>query len=179
LDQARFAKLSEFYRDHHAGKTIGFGPGAHRLTAAFDAIKETAEHLVTTGQARQGDARVEYDLLRKTRISIRFGKLNHCTMDENNPVGAMCLEGNVKIPDGHRGPLIDRCQPGRCANSIIGPAHLAIWKAEKTSLLTLLKNRRLPSGRRALIDRQLEDVQAVIDRAEDTSPGRTGQRNQP
>jgi hypothetical protein len=67
-DQARFARLSEFYDDHHAGKTIGFSPGAKKLTEAFDAIKETAQHLVETGKARQGGARVEHDLLRKMRI---------------------------------------------------------------------------------------------------------------
>jgi hypothetical protein len=166
LDEARFAKLSEFYDDHHAGKTIGFGPGADRLTATFDAIKQSAHDLVDRGAARQGDARVEYDLLRKARISIRFGQLNHCTLDKNNPAGAKCMEGDVIIPGGHRGPLIDRCQPDRCANSIIGPAHLPIWKAEKTSLLKLLSATKLPPARRALLERQHQDVQAVIDRAE-------------
>ena len=121
---------------------------------------------MATGRARQGDRRVEQDLLRKARISIRFGKLNHCAVNETNPVGAKCLEGDVKIPEGHRGPLIDRCQPGRCANSIIAPAHLSIWNAEKASLLTLLKDPKLPSCRRAALDRQVEDVQTVIDRTE-------------
>ncbi|GAA2255234.1 hypothetical protein GCM10010402_08130 [Actinomadura luteofluorescens] len=166
VDTARFERLSEFFDDYKAGKTIGFGPGVDKLTAAFDAIQQTAEEMVATGQARQGDARVERDLLRKFRISIRFGTLNHCTLDENNPVGAKCLEGTVKIPEGHRGPLVDRCQPGRCANSIIGPEHLPIHKAEKSSLLRLRQDTKLPEGRRALIDRQLAEVQAVIDRAE-------------
>ncbi|GAB3977511.1 hypothetical protein GCM10029978_067420 [Actinoallomurus acanthiterrae] len=166
VEHGRFERLSDFYDAHHGGENIGFGPGADQLKKAFDDVKTQMEELVATGKARQGDRRVEQDLLRKARISIRFGKLNHCTVNEANPVGAKCLEGNVRIPDGHRGPLIDRCQPGRCANSITSPAHLPIWKAERASLRKLKQDKKLPAVRQALIDRQLEDVQAVIDRAE-------------
>ncbi|MEU0482830.1 hypothetical protein ABZ260_27050 [Streptosporangium sp. NPDC006013] len=166
VDQARFTRLSEFYDDYHAGKTIGFGPGVGKVTAAFDAVKEAAREREANGLARQGDARVEYDLLRKARISIRFGTLNHCTMDDNNPVGAKCLEDEVIVPDGHRGPLQDRCRPGRCANSVIGPEHLPIWTAEKNSLLRLLDVGKLPPPRRIALQRQLDDAQAVIDRTE-------------
>lgn len=55
------------------------------MTAAFDAVKHSL-------QAKGGDKRIEYDLLRKTRLSIRFGKLNHCTFDETNPTSAKCLQ---------------------------------------------------------------------------------------
>ncbi|NRQ39375.1 hypothetical protein HII36_47265 [Nonomuraea sp. NN258] len=145
---------------------MGFGPGADHLKAQFDDVKAAMTDLVANGKARQGDRRVELDLLRKARISIRFGKLNHCTVNEANPVGAKCLEDVVKIPDGHRGPLIDRCQPGRCANSIIGPEHLLIWRSEKASLDRLRQDGKLPAVRRAALERQAEDVQEVIDRAE-------------
>ncbi len=50
-------------------------------------------------------------MLRKTRISLRLGKLNHCTFDESNLAGAACLEAAIP-PPGHAGPLIDRCRPG-------------------------------------------------------------------
>ncbi|WP_045740349.1 site-specific integrase [Actinoplanes rectilineatus] len=165
VDQARFATLREFYDEHHAGKVIGFGPAADKITATFDAIRETAQQMVANGQARQGDARVEHDLLRKARIPIRFGKLNHCAADPSNPVGARCLDAVEELPLGHRGPLIDRCQPGRCANSIIGVEHVPIWTAEKRSLLKLVDDGKFPPARSALIQRQLDDVQAVIDRA--------------
>ena len=164
VQHARFQRLSDFYDAHHDGQNIGFGPGAEQLKAAFDDLKAQMRELVAAGHARQGDRRVEQDLLRKARISIRFGKLNHCTLNEANPVGAKCLEGNVRVPDGHRGPLIDRCQPGRCANSIISPDHLPIWQAEQTSLRKLALDEKLPDARRALIQRQLDDVQAVISR---------------
>lgn len=67
--------------------------------------------------------------------------------------------------------MIDRCRPGRCANSVIAPAHLPIWKAEKASLVALLEDEKLPSCRRAALDRQVEDVQTVIDRAEGEAVG--------
>jgi hypothetical protein len=78
-----------------------------------------------------------HDLLRRTRISIRFGKLSHCTMNDDDPAGAKYLEDAI-TPAGHRGPLLDRCQPGRCANSIIAPAHLPVWSVERSSLHRLL-----------------------------------------
>jgi hypothetical protein len=154
LEQARFAHLRELYDEHHAGRGIGTGPAAERLTSAFRAIQQTAV-------ARQGDARTEYDLLRKARISLRFGKLNHCLFDDNNPAGAKCLESAI-VPPGHRGPLIDRCQPGRCANSLITGEHLPLWQAERHNLLTLLETPKLAFCRRAALQQQLDDVEQTI-----------------
>lgn len=107
---------------------------------------------------------MEFDLLRRTRISIRFGKLNHCTMNDADPVGAKCLEDAV-VPQGHRGPLLDRCQPSRCANSVLGPEHLPIWQAERSSLIRLLDTPKIPKNRRALLDAQLQDIELMIKRA--------------
>lgn len=123
-----------------------------------------AEALRASRRARQGDILVEHGLLRRTRLSIRFGKLNHCTLDENNPVGAKCLEGTV-VPPGHRGPLIDRCQPTRCANSIIAPEHLPIWRSEHASLNSLRNLPALPANRRALINQQIRDVETALAKA--------------
>ncbi len=158
LDEARFTHLRDLYHEHHAGNTIGYGPAVQRLTTAFDAVKHTAS-------SQHGDARTEYDLLRKARISLRFGKLNHCMFDENNPAGSKCIE-NATIPDGHHGPLIDRCQPGRCANSIITTEHLPIWQAEHGSILTLLDTPKLAPCRRDALQHQLHDVEYVINRGQ-------------
>jgi hypothetical protein len=133
--------------------------------ASRDAVAHAAEQLRATGRARHGDARVEHDLLRRTRLSLRFGKLNHCALDETNPVGAKCLEDAI-VPDGHRGPLIDRCQPGRCANSMIAPEHLPHHQTYHARLLDLLTDRKLPPARRAALNEQLADVQQVIKKVE-------------
>jgi hypothetical protein len=162
---ARFEKLRDLYDAHRRGDTIGYGPGADSLTRSFDAVAHAADELRAAGQARHGDARVEYDFLRKTQLSLRFGKLNHCAMNDADPTGAKCVEDAV-IPDGHHGPLIDRCQPGRCGNSIIAPGHLPIWKAEEQSLLTLLDTPKAAPGRRAQLQHQLDDVRAVIRRTQ-------------
>lgn len=157
LEQARFALLRELYDEHRAGNSLGTGPAAERLAGAFRAIQQTV-------QVRHGDARTEYDLLRKARISIRFGKLNHCLFDDTNPAGAKCLE-NAIAPTGHRGPLIDRCQPGRCANSLIADKHLPLWQAERHALLRLLETPKLASSRRGALQQQLDDVEQVITKA--------------
>jgi hypothetical protein len=157
LASARFERLRDLYDTHRRGQTIGYGPAADRLRDTFDTVTRTA-------QTQQGDARVEYDLLRRARISLRFGTLNHCALDEANPTDAKCLD-NAVVPPGHRGPLVDRCQPGRCANSVIGPEHLPVWRAEEHSLLTLLDTPNLAPCRRTQLTRELDDVHAVLRKA--------------
>ncbi|KAF0957427.1 hypothetical protein [Rhodococcus sp. T7] len=154
IEAARFRRVEDLYRAHKAGEPIGYGPGAERMTQAFSGIQQTV-------QARGGDAIVERAMLRKARLSIRFGVLNHCVMDENNPVGAACLE-NAVVPEGHKGPLQDRCRPDRCANSVIGPEHAPIWASERQTLLTLIDTPGLSACRKAVLQRELGDVDAVI-----------------
>ncbi|OAH13499.1 hypothetical protein [Streptomyces jeddahensis] len=163
ISERRFERLAELFAADGRGEPIGYGPGADRLRETFAAIRAKAAEMRATTQAQRGDLRVELDLLRRTRLSVRFGKLNHCTMDDANPVGARCLEDAI-VPEGHHGPLIDRCQPSRCANSIIAPAHLPIWTAERASLTDLLATRKLPTNRRALLTEQLHEVDRVIRR---------------
>jgi hypothetical protein len=165
IAERRFQRLKDLFTTDSSGESIGYGPGADRMREAFAAVRQQAETLRSTGKAQRGDLRVEYDLLRRTRISIRFGKLNHCTMNDTDPVGAKCLEDAV-VPQGHRGPLLDRCQPSRCANSVIAPAHLPIWRAEQASLERLLEIPKVPQNRRALLEAQLAEVDLVIKKAE-------------
>jgi len=160
VDAARFRRLEDLYRTHKAGEPIGYGPGADQITQAFNHIQQTV-------QARQGDAAVERALLRNARLSIRFGVLNHCVMDDSNPAGAMCLE-NAAIPDGHKGPLQDRCRPDRCANSVIGPEHIPIWQAEQRTLLTLIETPGLSTCRKSVLQRELADVGSVLRKATST-----------
>lgn len=148
IAERRFERLKELFDADSRGETIGYGPGADRMCESFAAVRHQAEALRASGQARAGDARVELDLLRRTRISLRFGTLNHCTMNDDDPTGAKCLEDAV-VPEGHRGPLIDRCRPGRCANSVLSPEHLPLWQVEKASLTRLLATPGLPPPRRA------------------------------
>ncbi|MFE5091587.1 hypothetical protein ACFRCI_14545 [Streptomyces sp. NPDC056638] len=165
LSERRFERLRDLFDADSKGETIGYGPGADRMREAFAAVRKKAEQLRETGQARRGDKRVEHDLLRRTRFSIRFGKLNHCTMNDDDPEGAKCLEDTV-IPPGHRGPLHERCRPSRCANSVIAPEHLPIWKAEQTSLTNLLASDKIAPNHRASLNEQLRDAELVIKKAE-------------
>lgn len=156
IDAARFRRIEDLYQAHKGGQPIGFGPAADRITQTFSSIQQAV-------QARGGDATVERAMLRNARLSIRFGVLNHCAMEQNNPAGAACLE-NAVIPEGHKGPLQDRCRPDRCANSVIAPEHIPIWNAERRSLLTLIDTPGLSSCRKAVLERELADVDAVLNR---------------
>jgi hypothetical protein len=162
IESARFQRLCDMYDQHKAGQVIGYGPGAERLTALFDTVGTTA---ADTRQAKTAGARTEYDLLRNSRVHLRFGKLNHCTFDPARPEGAKCLTDATR-PPGHTEPLIDRCQPGRCPNSVITEEHLDLWRAEETSLLALIDTPKIAPCRREALVRQLDDVRSVIRKAE-------------
>ncbi|MDJ0340182.1 integrase [Streptomyces sp. H10-C2] len=154
LDNVKFRKIKDLYERHTAGEEIGFGPGAERVKDAFDQIDATVK-------ARNGDARTADTLLRTTRIHIRFGMLNNCTADHTNPVGAVCLE-NAIIPEGHTGPLDERCRPDRCANSMIGPEHLPIYDSHQRTQLQLINNPSTPGCRRDLAERELDITRGVL-----------------
>ncbi|MDQ1045506.1 hypothetical protein QFZ76_003742 [Streptomyces sp. V4I2] len=154
LDNVKFRKIKDLYERHTAGEEIGFGPGAERVKDAFDQIDATVK-------ARNGDARTADTLLRTTRIHIRFGMLNNCTADQTNPVGAVCLE-NAIVPDGHVGPLDERCRPDRCANSMIGPEHLPIYDSHQRTQLQLVNNPSMPACRRDLAERELDITRNVL-----------------
>ncbi|MCJ1676187.1 integrase [Streptomyces sp. APSN-46.1] len=159
---ARFRRLKDLYEVHGRGENIGFGPGAERLKDAFDQIAATV-------RARHGDTRVETDLLGKARITIRFGILNNCLFDERHPAGAVCLE-NAVVPDGHTGPLEDRCRPDRCPNSMITSEHAQLYEAHHRTQLNLLQTPGLPACRKALITREAERAEAVLHKIRGTSP---------
>ncbi|MBZ4321227.1 hypothetical protein [Streptomyces huiliensis] len=145
-----------------AGQPIGFGPGAGRLRDTFNEIQATAT-------ARGGNARVEESLLRKARITIRFGTLNHCLFDEANPAGAVCLDGTL-VPEDHTGPLDWRCRPDRCHNSVIGTEHVAIYDSHRRTQLKLLDAPALSPCRKELIIRELERTEAVLDKIRKETP---------
>lgn len=159
---ARFRRLKDLYEVHGRGQDIGFGPAAERLKGVFDQITATVK-------ARHGDARVEMDLLRKARITIRFGTLNNCLFDERSPAGAVCLE-NAVVPDGHTGPLEDRCRPDRCPNSMITAEHAPLYEAHHRTQLKLLQTPGLPACRKALITREAERAEAVLHKIRGTTP---------
>ncbi|MGI3202500.1 integrase [Streptomyces sp. GLT-R25] len=154
LDNVKFRKIKDLYERHTAGEEIGFGPGAERVKDAFDQIDATV-------RARNGDARTADTLLRTTRIHVRFGMLNNCTADHTNPVGAVCLE-NAIVPEGHIGPLDERCRPDRCANSMIGPEHLPIYDSYQRKQLQLINNPSTPACRRDLAERELDIAHSVL-----------------
>ena len=166
LEDVRIEKLSDLYHEYQASGTLGRGPAAEKLAGVFDAVAEQAAALRSTGAARHGDARVEFDLLRQARISIRFGTLNHCTVDDRNPAGAKCLETGLRLPPGHSGPVQNLCRPGKCANALIRPEHVAIRRLERVKLVELMANPKLSPPQRGALKLQLDEVDEVIAKVE-------------
>ncbi|MEU1375939.1 hypothetical protein ABZ442_20095 [Streptomyces triculaminicus] len=57
IETARFTRLRDLYDQHHAGETIGYGPGADKIAATFNAVKKAASE--TTRAAKTGDKRTD------------------------------------------------------------------------------------------------------------------------
>ncbi|MGW1882523.1 hypothetical protein [Streptomyces sp. NPDC001970] len=104
VSERRFERLKEPFDRDSQGENAGFGPGAERMREAFRAVRHRAEELRITGQAQRGDIRVQYDLLRRSKSTTRFGKLNHCTMDDDTR----------SAPSASRTPSSPRATEVRC-----------------------------------------------------------------
>jgi hypothetical protein len=62
--------------------------------------------------------------------------------------------------------LPDRCRPDRCANSILSPQHIPSWDSERRTLLALVNDPGLPTCRKAVLQREFADVEAVLRKAD-------------
>ena len=70
------------------------------------------------------------------------------------------------MPEGHKGPLHDRCRPDRCANSVIGPEHVPIWASERRTLLKLIDTPGLSPCRKEALQRELSTVETILDKTQ-------------
>jgi hypothetical protein len=50
------------------------------------------------------------------------------------------------------------------------PEHIPVWDSERRTLLTLVNNPGLPTCRKAALQRELADVEAVLRKATPTTP---------
>jgi hypothetical protein len=128
---------------------------AGRFHARLDQVLAQAGH---SARANVASDQVLRRLLASEFPDLHLGNLNHCMYQEAT---AECrrLVRNPGIP----GPLIDMCMPGRCSNSIITDQHTPIWEVEQLDLAQTLKQKTLAPGRRALIERRLAEVDAVLE----------------
>ena len=153
IEAARFRRLEDLYRPTRPANpsdTVQALTGSAKPSTTFS----------TAVQARGGDETVERSLLRKARISIRFGALNHCVLDEKNPAGA-AASNKPSFPKA-TWTIADRCRPDRCADSVIGPEHIPIWASKQRALLTLIDTPGLPTCRTQALQRELHSVETIL-----------------
>jgi len=85
-------------------------------------------------------------------------------MDENNPIGAVCLEHGV-VPEGHKGPLHDRWARRFSRRTFVNRVR---WWTRPTGPAGQLSARRHPRRMRSPLD--LRIAYASGDVARETSP---------
>lgn len=81
------------------------GPGAQQLSRVFDKIRDTVT-------AQGGDATVEHALLKQARISICFGTLDNCLVDEANPWSDHAVAAAIRAATVRQGAGVSRWDHG-------------------------------------------------------------------
>ena len=103
--------------------------------------------------------------------NLLIGQFNVCLGDRQV---AQCLSST----DGPDQPLaLERCAPGRCANSLVTPKHRASWEAEAATYKRLLSQRRLDPHNREQLKGQLDAVQRVLGRSTNDGEGNSVPRS--
>jgi hypothetical protein len=159
--------------------SVGFDLDARARTAITTVPEKMWEHVWDRhGEPRDLDDAGVIELTGLLRASAGGDELRNwppdlritCRRERPSAGAQLCA---LEETDGWRYQLIatntsgkDRCRPARCANSIIGSDHVPIWNAEKYALHTLLATPGLAAARTAALQRELLDVEAVLDKAD-------------
>ncbi|MES2280200.1 MAG: hypothetical protein V4542_02200 [Pseudomonadota bacterium] len=100
------------------------GPGATGLEQEFlDLNNSTGGGLMVANSARLRE------LLKNRAARMHPGILNDC-----------CFDPNYALCGGQESPLLDSCQPAKCANSVIDQVHLVRWGEHAQELDDYLKD---------------------------------------
>jgi hypothetical protein len=142
------------YFDERQGGASLSGPAAALVGRTLDAAARDLKPL--PGMiADRGRLRV---LLAGAARKLHVGVLAECFFD---PATALCLQRATD--PGRSAPLIALCEPTRCPNACIAARHRPVWARSADDARALLKEKRLSALQRAIVRRDLERIEAVLD----------------
>ncbi|QMU76863.1 hypothetical protein GXW83_15110 [Streptacidiphilus sp. PB12-B1b] len=155
MERSAAKKLVALLQDRRLGQTIAVGPAAARFHASLDKINNLlADDPVLRAQI--ADERLQATLLQGEFANLHLGTVNHCLWN------ASTAECQNQLPADQRGqsPLLGACQPARCRNSVLTPAHEKVWRMEEAQLLGLLTT-KLSKYLREQAEARLADVRST------------------
>jgi hypothetical protein len=145
--------LLTHFDDRQNGSTLS-GPAAPRISKALDTA---AEELAPLPAMIADRARLRTMLASLAR-TLHVGVLADCFFD---PGTAMCLKQATNVDN--KAPLTALCQPTGCPNACITARHRPAWSRSADDARALLKERRLSSLQRSILNQDLERIEAVLD----------------
>lgn len=140
-----------YFDERQAGATLS-GPAAARIAKTLDSI---SDHLGPLPAMIADRARLRTMLASLAR-TLHVGVLADCFFD---PGTAVCL----KQATGAKGPLTALCQPTLCPNACITSMHRPAWARSAQEAADLLKEKRLSTLQRRILQQDLERAKTVLD----------------
>jgi hypothetical protein len=166
------AELADAWVDYIALNRLGHGSASSFRAAVRKFASYVDDHCPRAEQASL--VRVEPDLAALAREWMRTLRAAAAAGSRRPWLWSTCLRTLMQFhAQGDGAELSEGLARLLTAPNkvIIGSEHLPNWQSEKSSLLTLLDTTNLPTARRALLQRQCDEVQAVIDRVQQDGQG--------
>lgn len=153
-NQQRLGQLDDllvYFDARQAGAKLS-GPAAARIAKTLDSISDDFEPL----PAMIADRARLRTMLASLARTLHVGVLADCFFD---PGTAVCL----KQVTGTKGPLTALCQPTFCPNACITAMHRPTWARSAKEAADLLKEKRLSTLQRSILQEDLDRANKVLD----------------
>jgi hypothetical protein len=153
--KARAANIQKQYQSWEAGEQTT-GGASKKLVEDFMYVKGELDAF--QGTLDQRNKRI-VELLKRRVDTLHIGHLNDCHFID--PSRARCLK-KAGISDSDK-PLLNVCQPSKCANALITKEHKPRWAEPLLQIENLLKERQVPKNEKTRLREEKERIQAVIE----------------
>lgn len=140
-----------YFDERQAGARLS-GPAAARIAKTLDSVSDDLGPL----PAMIADRARLRTMLASLARTLHVGVLADCFFD---PGTAVCL----KQATGAKGPLTALCQPTLCPNACITSMHRPAWARSAQEAADLLKEKRLSTFQRSILQQNLDRAKTVLD----------------
>jgi hypothetical protein len=154
--RARLTDIVALYEGWLDGERLG-GPMGAKLSSEFDRICEELGELPGV----IADERRRAQMLKNVSTALFPGFINDCFYYKEH---ALCQTASNK--NGHDGPMLSRCVPQKCPNSLITRKHLPALDACLADAQEMLGSGRLPIPQAIAIGRMIDIYQDLIEEAQ-------------
>jgi hypothetical protein len=152
--EARVANIQKQYQSWEQGEKLS-GGASKKLIEDFMYVQGELESF--QGTLDQRNKRV-VELLKRRTDTLHIGHLNDCHFID--PSRARCLK-KAGVTDSSK-PLLNVCQPSKCANALITKEHKPRWEEPLLQIEDLLQERQVPKHEKARLREEKTRIETII-----------------